>query len=228
MASGGRVCNPNPQGPWPDEKPTPRPGRSLAGLSALEEFTPLLRRPTGDLGRGRADRGIGRSDGGNGRQDRLRENFPRGAVILLDFFPPAERLTGLARLLDPQDEDPAEDPTRPWCQLLKDEGGVLLAAVLRPGDGPRRVGRKEAVSAGIGYLERQAHRREDPDYLARGWCIGRGAGESAGQTVVGPRRKLAGRRGSEAGAHAGSHLRALDRSAKGQWDAFWRRDFTPN
>ena len=38
-------------------------------------------------------------DGGNGLEDRLRENFPRLAVVILDFFHPAEKLTGLARLL---------------------------------------------------------------------------------------------------------------------------------
>jgi hypothetical protein len=228
MAYVGMVCNPSPEWPWPDEKPTPMQVRYLAGLYPLEEFTPLLRRPAGDVGMGRADRWIGLSDGGNGLEDRLRENFPRVEVIILDFFHPAERLTGLARLLDPQDEDRAEDQARQWCQLLKDEGGALLAAVLREWDWPRRAGLKEAVSELIGYLERHAHRMEYPEYLARGWCIGSGAVESACKTVVGQRLKLAGMRWSEAGAHAVCHLRALYRSEKGQWDAFWRRDFTRN
>ena len=60
----------------------------------------------------RADRWIGLSDGGNGLEDRLRENFPRVEVIILDFFHPAEKLTGLARLLHPQDEDRAEEQAR--------------------------------------------------------------------------------------------------------------------
>jgi len=40
----------------------------------------------------RADRWIGLSDGGNGLEDRIRENFPRVEVIILDFFHPAEKL----------------------------------------------------------------------------------------------------------------------------------------
>ena len=117
---------------------------------------------------------IGLSDGGNGLEDRLRENFPRVEVIILDFFHPAEKLTGLARLLDPQDESQAEDQARQWCQLLKEEGGAILAAVLREGDWPRRAGLSEAVDGLIGYLERNAHRMEYPEYLAHGWCMGGG------------------------------------------------------
>jgi hypothetical protein len=43
--------------------------------------------------------------------------------------------------------------------------------------------------------------------------------------VVGQRLKLAGMRWGEDGAHALCHLRALYRSEKGQWDAFWNRDY---
>jgi hypothetical protein len=50
--------------------------------------------------------------------------------------------------------------------------------------------------------------------------------ESACKTVVGQRLKGAGKRWSEAGAHALCHVRALYRSDPGQWDAFWKRRFT--
>ena len=69
---------------------------------------------------------------------------------------------------------------------------------------------------------------EYPEYLARGWCIGSGAVESACHTVVGQRLKLAGMRWGEDGADALCHLRALYRGEKGQWEAFWNRHFTPN
>jgi hypothetical protein len=52
--------------------------------------------------------------------------------------------------------------------------------------------------------------------------------ESACKTVVGQRLKLAGMRWGEDGAHALCHLRALYRSEKGQWEAFWNRDFSLN
>jgi hypothetical protein len=228
MAYVGMVCNPSPEWPWPDEKQTPMQARYLSGMYPLEEFTPLLRTPAGHVGMDRADRWIGLSDGGIGLEDRLRENFPRVEVIILDFYHPAEKLTGLARLLHPKDEDRAEDQAWQWRHLLKEEGGAVLAAVLSEWDWPRRTGLSEAVADLIGYLERQAHRMEYPEYLARGWCIGSGAVESACKTVVGQRLKLAGMRWGEDGANAVCHLRALYRSEKGQWDAFWRRDYAHN
>jgi hypothetical protein len=137
MAYVGMVCNPSPEWPWPDEKPRPMRACYLAGLYPLERFGPLLRTPAGRVGMDRADRWIGLSDGGNGLEDRLRENFPRAEVVILDFFHPAEKLTGLARLLHPRDEGQSEDQARRWRQLLKDEGGAVLGAVLREWDWPR-------------------------------------------------------------------------------------------
>jgi hypothetical protein len=228
MAYVGMVCNAGPEWPWPDEKPTPMQTRYLAGLYPLEDFTPLLRRPAGHVGMDRADRWIGLSDGGNGLEDRLVENFPRIEVVILDFYHPAEKLTGLARRLYPEDEALAEEQARQWRGLLKDEGGAVLAAVLSEWGWPRRPGLGEAVAELVGYLERHAHRMEYPEYLAKGWCIGSGAVESACKTVVGQRLKLAGMRWGEDGADALCHLRALYRSEKGQWEAFWNRDFSPN
>ena len=228
MAYVGVVCNPHPEWPWPDERPRPMRSRYLSGLYPLEEFAPLLRAPGGHVGMDRADRWIGLSDGGNGLEDRLRENFPRVEVVILDFYHPAEKLTELARRLHPEDEATAEDQARQWRQWLKDEGGAALGAILREWDWPRRPGLREAAEELIGYLERHAHRMEYPEYLARGWCIGSGAVESACKTVVGQRLKLAGMRWGEAGAHAVCHLRALYRSERGQWDAFWNRDYSRN
>src|SRR5512135_2576592 len=159
--------------------------RYLAGLYPLEDFAPLLRAPAGHVGMDRAGRWIGLSDGGNGLEGRLRENFPRVELVILDFFHPAEKLTRLARLLCPKDEAQADDQARRWRQLLKDEGGAVLAAVLSEWDWPRRPGLREAADELIGYLERNAHRMESPEYLAKGWCIGSGAVESVCKTVVG-------------------------------------------
>jgi hypothetical protein len=227
MAQVGMVCNPSPEWPWPDEKRQPMQARYLAGLYALEEVGPLLRKQAGQVGMGQAERWIGLSDGGNGLEDRLEENFPLVEVVILDFYHPAKKLGELARLLYPKEEERAEEQAREWCRLLKEEGGALLAAVLREWDWPRRAGLAEAVGDVVGYLERHVHRMEYPEYQARGWCIGSGAVESACKTVVGQRLKLAGMRWGEAGADALCHLRALYRSEKGQWEAFWNRDYTP-
>jgi len=154
MAYVGMICNPAPEWPWPDEKPEPMRTRYLAGLYPLEQFGPRLRAPAGHVGMDRADRWIGLSDGGNGLEDRLRENFPRVAVVILDFFHPAEKLTGLARLLHPEADDRADDRARQWRCLLKEEGGAVLAAVLSEWEWPRRPGLREAADELIGYTPR--------------------------------------------------------------------------
>jgi hypothetical protein len=228
MAYVGMVCNPAPEWPWPGEGQAPMRARYVCGLYPLAEVGPLLRRPAGQVGMGEADCWLGLTDGGNGLEGRLEENFPLLAVVILDFYHPAQKLTGLARLLHPRDEARAEEQARRWCRLLKEEGGALLAAVLREWDWPRRAGLAAAVAEVAGYLERNAHRAEYPEYLAQGWCIGSGAVESACKTVVGQRLKLAGMRWGEDGADAVCHLRALYRSEKGQWEAFWARDYTDN
>ncbi len=190
MAYVGLVCNPTPEWPWPDEKAGPMQTRYGAGLYPLEEVGPLLRKQAGQVGMEAADCWVGLTDGGNGLEDRLQENFPLLEVVILDFFHPAEKLTGLGRLLYPQDEAQAEEQARQWCRLLKEEGGAVLAAVLRTWAWPpRRPGLAAAVAAVAGYLERNAHRTEYPEYLAEGWCLGSGAVESGCKTVVGQRLK---------------------------------------
>lgn len=62
---------------------------------------------------------------------------------------------------------------------------------------------------------------DNPRYRAKGWLIGSGPVESARKQVVGQRMKGGGMRSGEGGADAVCHLRALFRSEKGQWDAYW-------
>ena len=121
MAYVGMVCNPCPDWPWPDEKPQSTPARYLSGLypGGLHALAAPARRA---CGYGRADRWIGLSDGGSGLEARLQENFPRVELIILDFYHPAEKLTGFVRWLYLEDEEHAEDQARQWCARLKDEG----------------------------------------------------------------------------------------------------------
>ena len=223
------VGNPLPEWPWPEEKCGPMEVRYIAGLYKLEEVGPLLRKQAAQVGMDEAECWLGLSDGGNGLEERIEENFPLVRAIILDFYHPAERLTKLSQLLHPQDEAKAEAQAQAWCQLLKEEGGALLAAVLREWTWPPgRPALADAVAETVGYLENHAHRMEYPEYLAEGWFIGSGAVESACKTVVGQRLKLAGMRWGEDGADQMCHLRALYRSEKGQWEAFWNREYTQN
>ena len=75
----------------------------------------------------------------------------------------------------------------------------------------------------VGYLGNNVGRMDYPYYLSQGWQIGSGPVESACKSVVSARLKLAGMRWGEKGTDNVCHLRALFKSEKGLWDAFWRR-----
>jgi hypothetical protein len=230
LAYVGMVFNPPPS-EWLAQAglgpPRPRmQARYLCGLYPLAEMGPLLRRQAAQVGMEAADLWIGLTDGGSGLEDFVRDNFNRpDLVLILDFYHASTYLGDLARAAEPGDEEAARALGEQWCRLLKEEGGATTLAVLRQWDWPARRPRalREQLARVEEYFTNQLHRMEYPEYLAQGWHIGSGAVESACKTVVGQRLKGAGMRWGEDGADALCHLRALYRSEKGQWEAFWRR-----
>jgi hypothetical protein len=209
----------------------PRPAlqaRYLSGLYALAEVGPLLRRQAAQVGMEQADLWVALSDGGNGLEDFVRQNFNRAdLVVILDFYHAASYLEKLAKAVHPLDETQAAAQAEQWCRLLKEEGGAVTLAVLREWAWPTRQAaalraQRQTVED---YFSNNLHRMEYPEYQAEGWQIGSGVVESACKTVVGQRLKGAGMRWGEDGAHHLCHMRALYRSEKGQWEAFWQRQY---
>jgi hypothetical protein len=229
MAYVAGVYNPPPEG-LPGTGPAPRlQARYVSGLYTLAEMGPLLRRQAAHVGMEQADIWIALTDGGNGLEEFAQSNFNRpDLVIILDFYHAAHYLEELAKALYPQDEARAQAQAEGWCRLLKEEGGATTLAVLREWVWPTRQGTalREQRKLTEEYFAKNVHRMEYPEYQAQGWQIGSGVVESACKTVVGQRLKGAGKRWSEAGAHALCHVRALYRSEKGQWEAFWKRQLT--
>jgi hypothetical protein len=188
------------------------------GLNALGE---PLRNQGGQVGMDRADRWVAISDGGAGIEDWLRSNFPRVEAVILDFYHAAEYLGEWSKVLH-ADESEAGRVAGEWCHRLKHEGGAVVLAELRKLDvSGRGAAVQEAHRVLLVYFGNQVHRMDYPRYRARGWLIGSGPVESACKQVVGQRMKGSGMRWGEAGADAVCHLRALFRSEKGQWDAYW-------
>jgi hypothetical protein len=229
MAYGAGVYNPAPP-EWlrpAGAKTPPLVARYLSGLYPLAALGPLLRQQAAQVGMERAALWIALTDGGSGLEEFCQLNFNRpDLVMILDFYHAADYLKDLARALYPQQPDQAKEQGEQWCRLLKAEGGAVTLAVLREWDWPAR---KSAALAEQWrkvqeYFGNNLHRREYPEYEAQGWQIGSGVVESACKTVVGQRLKGAGMRWSEAGAHALCHVRALYRSEKGQWEAYWSGD----
>ncbi len=198
--------------------------RYLAGLYTLPLLGLLLRRQARQVGMEEADLWVGLSDAGNGLEDFVRKNFNRpDLVIILDFYHPAGRLEELAKCWHEGDEAKAKERAGQWCALLKRHGGAKLLEHLRALPPPGRKAAKVKYQETLGYLENHQHKMDYPDYLRQGWYIGSGPVESACKTVVGQRLKLAGMRWGEEGTDHVCHLRALFKSDKGQWEAFWAR-----
>ncbi len=232
MAYVAGVYNPYPGDAWlqPPGKPPPcLQVRYLSGLYALDQLGRLLRRQAAHVGMEKAQRWVALTDGGNGLEAFMQTNFNReDLVLILDFWHAASYLEKLAKALYLTDEEKAKAQAEQWCSLLKREGGATTLGVLENWTWPERMSatlrdQREEVER---YFGNNVHRMEYPEYLADGLQIGSGVVESACKTVVGQRLKGAGMRWGENGAHALCHVRALYRSEKGQWAAFWERRFT--
>jgi hypothetical protein len=204
----------------PGEEGEPARERALAGLYELAELGGQMRRQGAQVGMDRADVWVALTDGGAGLEEFMGVYFPR-AQCVLDFYHAAEHLHDLAQALYP-DAARAEEAAGSWCHTLKHEGGATLLAVLEGLDlRGRKAEAREAHRREVGYVRRNVHRMDYPRYRADGWLIGSGHVEAACKAVVGQRLKGNGMRWGEAGADAVCHLRALFKSEKGQWEAFW-------
>jgi hypothetical protein len=198
--------------------------RYIAGLMSLAALGVLLRQQAAQVGMEKAQQWIGLSDGGSGLEDFLRSNFNRvDMAIILDFWHPTGYLETLAGALYSDDAEKRQQQMQQWCHTMKHEGGAAILKVLQGLDPPKKKTAQEALQEAVQYIGNNIHRMDYPYYLAQGWQIGSGPIESACKTVVGQRLKLAGMRWREYGTDNVSHLRALFKSDKDQWEAFWER-----
>lgn len=196
--------------------------RYVCGLTGgLKVLGQPLRNQAGQVGMDRAQRRVAISDGGSGIEDWLRDNFPDVEAVILDFYHASEYLNDWSKVFCGTEPEAHETAGR-WCHRLKHEGGAAVLAELKALDvsarGPSVKGAYEKV---LVYFTNQVHRMDYPSYRAKGWLIGSGPVEAACKQVVGQRMKGSGMRWGEAGADAVCHLRALFRSEKGQWEAYW-------
>jgi hypothetical protein len=231
MSYVGMIFNPLPDSERVFEG-LPKPGarmqaRYVSGLYPLAEMGPLLRRQAAQVGMNMADVWIALTDGGSGLESFMETNFPRVAVVILDFWHASEYLTKLAKALHATDEKAAEEQKKQWRKILLEEGGTTMISVLEQFDWPvKSSGLQAMYDEVLTYFRNQEHRMDYPTYQANGWYIGSGAVESACKTVVNQRLKGAGMRWGESGSHEVCHVRALYRSERTQWQAFWQRKYT--
>ena len=192
--------------------------RAAAGLAGLADLGERMRRQGAQVGMDRAEVWVALTDGGGGLEEFMGVYFPR-AELVLDFYHAAEHLNDLAKALYP---GAGQERAAAWCHALKHEGGAALLALLEALDlRGKKAEAREAYRQVLGYVRNNVHRMDYPRYRANGWLIGSGHVEAACKAVVGQRLKGNGMRWGEAGADAVCHLRALFKSEKGQWEAFW-------
>lgn len=216
---------PGRQTPGTHRRPRRMQARYLSGLMSLAALGVLLRREAARVGMERAEQWIALSDAGNGLEEFLRQNFNRpNLVLILDFWHPTGYLEDLARAWHPDDEEQREALLAAWCATMKHQGGAAILKVLKELDLPKSKAVRQAHQEAVQYIGNNVHRMDYPYYLSQGWQIGSGPIESACKTVVGQRLKQAGMRWREYGTDNVCHLRALFKSDKGQWDAFWERE----
>ena len=184
------------------------------GLAALGV---PLRNQGGQVGMDGAERWVAISDGGAGIEDWLRLNFPRVEAVILDFYHASEYLHEWSKACHPHDDESSGTLATTLCHRLKHEGGRAVLDELRRTEDVKDAVREKVLV----YFENQVHRMDYPAYRAKGWPIGSGSVEAACKQVVNARLKGTGMRWGEPGADAVCHLRALFRSEKSQWDAFW-------
>lgn len=223
----GAVFNPDPKG-----KPRLQriwDARYVSGLRSLEEIGGQLRRECEAVGVEKADVAIGLTDGGNGLENCLMDVLgglaPR-IVFILDFYHAAEHLREFAKRWI-ADETSRQKQMDAWCHTLKHQGGQALFEELN-GLSLSRIPKavREAHRQLVGYLGNNLHRMDYPSYLACGWQIGSGMIEAACKTVVNQRLKLSGMRWREPGTDAVCQLRALYKSERHLWPAYWNRHVT--
>lgn len=219
MVNVGMIFNPQPRAAQAEGLCKPCDGvRYLAGLYALEELGPLLRRQGAQVGMDRAENWIALTDAGNGLDRFMAVNFPR-AVLIVDFRHASEYVHDLAKVYRPPE---AAALAERWCHQLKHAGGAALLAVFEALAGePLAAAAQEQYAKTLGYFRNHHERMDYPSYLAKGWQIATGAVESACKTVVNQRLNMGGMRWGEGGSDNVCHLRALYCSDPDQWDAFW-------
>jgi hypothetical protein len=220
---GKQAALPEPGGPQAPGRPRMQ-GRYVAGLLSLAELGLLMRQQAAQVGAEKAEQWLAMSDGGSGLEEMLRSNFNRANLVcILDFHHPAGYLERLALAVLPDDEEKRKEQATAWCHKLKHQGGQAMLDELAARAPPKGKAAQAVYQEVLTYFRNQVHRMNYPYYLSQGWQIGSGPIESACKTVVGQRLKQAGMRWREHGTDTVCNLRALFRSEKDQWDAFWER-----
>ena len=162
------------------------------------------------------------TDGGNGLEEALQRHLADNLTTILDWYHAAEHLCAFAKVWHSGDEQACQQWQREAKEILHEQGGEALLALLGAIDLPPQTSAEvhEELRKLRGYFENNRHRTDYPTYRKKGWDIGSGPTE-AGCKIIGERLKGSGMRWVEDGAATVAVLRALYVSGGKLWDGFW-------
>ena len=179
--------------------------RYLGDLTDAETFGGDLYRAACTWGLADARRVVVLADGAVWIWNAADLHFP-GAIQIVDWFHPSERLWTVAKICLGEQTPAAAAWARAAEKLLHQsrvEAVVRKLRALRPRD--RQA--QDAVAAAIGYFEANAERMRYRRFRRLGLFIGSGVIEAGGKHIVGQRLKLSGMRWSDHGLRTILHLR---------------------
>jgi hypothetical protein len=173
---------------------------------------------------GHAKRVIALTDGANGLEATLTGDFGGNVECILDFWHASQHLHAWAKLRYGAGSEDAKAWAATAIGRMRTEGGEALlkwlpGQMLDADDSEllREEGRKLQ-----GYIEKNVHRMNYPQYRSEGLDIGSGPTE-AGCKIVGQRLKGCGMKWHQPKSAHLAALRALYLSGEGLWDTFFDR-----
>lgn len=147
----------------------------------------------------------------------LAETHFSRAVQILDYYHACEQITGLAKLLYPQDEVGRKRWSKPLLDYLwEGELEHVLNQLCRL---KLRGTKREAVQKTIAYIEKNQARMRYDEFRRSGLFIGSGVVEAGCRTLIGGRLKRSGMHWSVRGANAIIALRCCIES--GEFETYW-------
>ena len=142
-------------------------------------------------------------------------------VEILDFYHASQHISGVAKIVWPQDDATQKAWVADVLHRLRHEGGEILEEVWAALP-PLPAADQAKVAGAQEYFAYHRGRLDYPRYRAQGFPIGSGIIESACKSVLKQRESGSGMRWTEAGAQAIATLRAIHRS--GRWHDFLDQD----
>jgi len=199
-------------------RPVRDPGSTtyVGKIENVDQFGERLYAEADRRGLNQAKQVVGLGDGAPWVWGLFDFHFP-GAVQIVDFYHAAEHLSGIARLLHPDEEA----QRKAWFQTARKKlkRGRVAEIIAEVKSAPGRGKKKEEMEKALAYFEKNRERMRYDRFRKQGLFIGSGVVEAGCKSVIGARLKQSGMHWSVRGANAIIALRCCLES--GGFEDYW-------